>query len=82
MNFKELRKLSENDHPGGSLERKLERFWRTPMIDNDAITGDKTSPTVRSNLGDLFALRAGTLKSPTTSKRPSPHFPPKITLNF
>src|SRR3989344_2491259 len=36
LTFNELRKLSKNPHPGGLLELKLNRFWRTPIISNEA----------------------------------------------
>lgn len=34
LNFKELQALSKNPHPTGGLQRKLDRFWRTPLINN------------------------------------------------
>jgi endonuclease/exonuclease/phosphatase family metal-dependent hydrolase len=36
MTFEELKMLSREAHPGGILEKKLERFWRTPIISNEA----------------------------------------------
>ena len=36
LTFSELKKISKNPHPGGLLERKLDRFWRTPIISNGA----------------------------------------------
>lgn len=36
LTFNELKKFSANPHPGGYLERKLERFWKTPIISNAA----------------------------------------------
>jgi endonuclease/exonuclease/phosphatase family metal-dependent hydrolase len=36
LTFDELKKLYENPAPGGALEKKLERFWRTPIISNEA----------------------------------------------
>lgn len=36
LTFEELRILSRNAHPRGALEVKLERFWRTPIISNEA----------------------------------------------
>lgn len=34
--FPELVKLSDDPDPGGALGAKLERFWRTPVVDNSA----------------------------------------------
>jgi endonuclease/exonuclease/phosphatase family metal-dependent hydrolase len=57
LSFKELQKLSENDHPGGLLERKLERFWKTPMIDNEAYyRGSKPHRPKDPNLGDYLRV--------------------------
>lgn len=36
MTYEELRQLSSNPHPGGDLEKKLARFWSTPVISNEA----------------------------------------------
>jgi endonuclease/exonuclease/phosphatase family metal-dependent hydrolase len=36
LTFEELRVLSRNAHPGGAIEKKLDRFWRTPIINNEA----------------------------------------------
>ena len=57
MSFEELQKLSENDHPGGALERKLERFWRTPIINNEAYyRGAKPHRPADPNLGDYLRV--------------------------
>lgn len=39
LTFNELKKLSKNPYPGWLLERKLKRFWRTPIISNEAYYG-------------------------------------------
>ncbi len=36
LTFNELKKLSQNPHPGWWLEKKLAGFWRTPIISNEA----------------------------------------------
>ena len=36
LTFNELKTLSQNPHPGFFLKRKLERFWRIPLISNEA----------------------------------------------
>lgn len=36
LTFDELKKFSHDPHPGFSLEKKLQRFWRTPLVSNEA----------------------------------------------
>ena len=36
LTFEELKVLSRNAHPGGAIEKKLEQFWRTPVVSNEA----------------------------------------------
>ncbi|MBP9865906.1 MAG: endonuclease/exonuclease/phosphatase family protein [Candidatus Omnitrophica bacterium] len=36
LTYEELKTLSENPKPGGSLEKKLTSFWHTPLISNAA----------------------------------------------
>src|SRR5262245_28115841 len=36
LSFSELRKFAKNPHPGFFLEKKLESFWKTPIISNAA----------------------------------------------
>lgn len=36
LTFEELKKLVKDPHPGGRLEAKLEKFWTTPIISNEA----------------------------------------------
>ena len=36
LTFHELERLSQNPHPNFLLKQKLERFWRTPIISNEA----------------------------------------------
>ncbi len=36
LTFRELKELSRNPYPGWFLERKLQHFWKTPIIDNNA----------------------------------------------
>jgi endonuclease/exonuclease/phosphatase family metal-dependent hydrolase len=36
MTFEELKVLSEDPYPGGAVEEKLKRFWKTPIISNEA----------------------------------------------
>lgn len=56
LTFQELVQLSENPHPGGALEKKLEKFWKTPIISNEAwyrgvrprkIINEKIGPVMR-----------------------------------
>ncbi|MBI4372535.1 MAG: hypothetical protein HY585_02260, partial [Candidatus Omnitrophica bacterium] len=39
LTFKELKALSRNPKPGWFLGSKLERFWKTPVISNEAYYG-------------------------------------------
>lgn len=34
--YEELKELSSNPKPGGTLEKKLAEFWHTPLINNEA----------------------------------------------
>lgn len=36
LSFSDLRQLSKTPHPTGLLKLKLERYWRTPLISNEA----------------------------------------------
>ncbi|MBI4388280.1 MAG: endonuclease/exonuclease/phosphatase family protein [Candidatus Omnitrophica bacterium] len=36
LSFQELKRLAENPEPSGLLEAKLKRFWKTPIISNEA----------------------------------------------
>ena len=36
LTFDELKRFSQNPHPGVLLEKKLQRFWRTPLVSNEA----------------------------------------------
>ncbi len=57
LTFGELRKLSRNPHPGGLLERKLKRFWETPIISNEAYyRGVKPFRSVHPKLGRYLRL--------------------------
>ena len=42
LTFEELKTLSSDPSPKGALQRKLEKFWVTPLISNEAyISGVK-----------------------------------------
>ena len=55
--FSELVKLSENPEPGGALGAKLERFWRTPVVDNSAFYSGKRPHVQQSDtLGSVLRV--------------------------
>lgn len=57
MTFEELKTLSRDPHPGGALEKKLERFWRTPVISNEAYyRGAKPLRPIHPLLGPSLRL--------------------------
>ena len=57
LTFHELQKLSENDHPGGLLEKKLERFWKTPIVNNEAYyRGARPHRPTDPKLGDYLRV--------------------------
>ncbi len=57
LTFNELKKFSQNPHPGYLLEKKLQRFWRTPLISNEAhYAGTKPSAQTDPQLGPYLSL--------------------------
>ncbi len=57
LTFEELKTLSKNPHPDGALEKKLERFWRTPVISNEAYyRGAKPIRPIHPLLGPSLRL--------------------------
>jgi len=57
LTFNELKTLSRNPHPGSLLEGKLRRFWKTPMISNEAYyAGAKPHRPIDSKLGPYLRL--------------------------
>ncbi len=59
LNYSELEKLAENPTPKGYLARKLERFWKTPIISNEAWkSGEFPQRAFNKKLGEF--VRVGT----------------------
>ncbi len=57
LSVNELKTLTKNPHPGGTLERKLNRFWKTPIISNDAYyAGAKPHRPTDPKLGPFLRL--------------------------
>ncbi len=57
LKFSELQKLSKNPHPVGLLGWKLEKFWRTPIISNQAYyQGIMPSQHTNPKLGPSLSL--------------------------
>ncbi|MDD5216604.1 MAG: hypothetical protein PHS88_00720, partial [Candidatus Omnitrophica bacterium] len=57
LSFKELQILSQNPHPPRWLEKKLERFWRTPLISNEAYyNGVRAHRPVDEKLGPVLTV--------------------------
>jgi len=57
LTFDELKVLSGNPHPGGRIEKKLERFWTTPIISNQAYyRGSRPIRPVSPELGPYLRL--------------------------
>ncbi|MDD5218408.1 MAG: endonuclease/exonuclease/phosphatase family protein [Candidatus Omnitrophica bacterium] len=57
MTFDELKKLSENPYVVGQLREKLNKFWKTPIISNEAYyTGTKPRNLVDSKLGPFLRV--------------------------
>src|SRR3989338_497346 len=57
LTFDELKKFSQNPHPGASLEKKLQRFWRTPLVSNEAYyAGAKPLQPADPQLGPYLRL--------------------------
>lgn len=57
--FEELKSLIDNPHPGGALSEKLETFFKTPIIDNQAFYGGMR-PTLARNAALGSYIRFGT----------------------
>lgn len=59
LTYPELSRLARNPEPGGYLGRKIERFWRTPIISNHAWNrGTLPQRPFNPHLGEF--LRIGT----------------------
>ncbi len=57
LTFEELKKLSENPNPGGRLSTKLERFWKTPIINNEAwYHGIRPQQWLQPKLGPILTI--------------------------
>lgn len=57
MSFDELKILSTNPHPGGDLEKKLNQFWTTPIISNEAwYRGARPRPLKQPALGPILRV--------------------------
>jgi len=57
LTFPELQKLSQNPHPVGLLGWKLEKFWTTPILSNQAYyEGVRPSPSKDPRLGPTLHL--------------------------
>ena len=57
LTFDELQSLVSNPHPTGRLGQKLEEFWRTPVISNEALyAGAQPYGLVSPVLGPLLRL--------------------------
>ncbi len=83
LTFEELKQLTVNPHPGGGLEKKLDRFWTSPVISNEAyyqgyrprlLQSSKLGPFLRVaswNIEKSIYIRdvIRFLKSPRTCRR-------------
>ncbi len=57
LTFHELQKLSKNPHPVGLLGWKLEKFWTTPILSNEAYyQGARPSNSIDPKLGPFLSL--------------------------
>jgi endonuclease/exonuclease/phosphatase family metal-dependent hydrolase len=57
LTFAELAQLSRNPEPSGSLKAKLDRFWRTPLVDNDAWFSGRRPRALRTEpLGPILRV--------------------------
>ena len=57
LSFHELRQISKNPQPGWFLQNKLEQFWRTPIISNEAFyAGAQPRHLENSRLGRYLRL--------------------------
>ena len=57
LTFEELKEFSKNPHPGALLEEKLQRFWHTPIINNQAYyDGEKPRQLKNAELGPYLSL--------------------------
>lgn len=57
LSFEELKTLSQDPHPGGKVEAKLKRFWKTPVISNEAYhRGAKPLRPIHPELGPSLRL--------------------------
>ena len=57
LTFDELKTVSQDPHPGGKLEAKLKRFWKTPVISNEAYYRDiKPIRPIHPKLGPSLRL--------------------------
>ena len=57
LTFPELQKLSKNPHPAGLLGWKLEKFWTTPILSNEAYhQGARPAPSMDPKLGPSLRL--------------------------
>lgn len=57
LTFEELGELTKTGKPGSALSDKLEKFWKTPAINNEAFyNGVKPRPLADSRLGSFIRL--------------------------
>jgi endonuclease/exonuclease/phosphatase family metal-dependent hydrolase len=57
LTFEELRSLSENPEPEGALREKLDKFWVTPIVSNEAYyAGVKPHAPKDPNLGPYLRV--------------------------
>lgn len=57
MTFEELKSLSENPNPTGKLKNKLDQFWVTPIISNEAYyQGVRPSRLSHPHLGAILRI--------------------------
>lgn len=57
LTYEELKTLSQNPKPKGALKEKLDRFWRTPLISNEAYySGARPKALQNDQLGEYITV--------------------------